>query len=141
MADSSQAARQKFEKWGNAKGAHVERSWNGEYYENRLVESAWQGWQAALDHFPGYAGWISVGERLPEVGGTYLVRVKQPDLPSDATDFGFFVKFEDGPKWSITGVWPDKHEITHWMPLPHPPKPVRRAERVQKEVRDELPRR
>ena len=47
MSDHSKALateREKFEAWGNAKGAHIERSWNGECYENRLVESAWQGW-------------------------------------------------------------------------------------------------
>lgn len=42
-------AREQFEKWGNAKGAHIELSWSGEDYENCLVESAWQGWQARSD--------------------------------------------------------------------------------------------
>lgn len=71
--------------------------------------------------------WISVKEKLPAVGGTYLVRMRQPALPSDATHFGYFVKFEDGPKWSISGTWPDtpdKHEITHWMEMPTPPVPA-----------------
>jgi len=44
-----EATREAFEKWGNAKGAHIERSWNGEFYENRLVESAWQGFQAGAE--------------------------------------------------------------------------------------------
>lgn len=43
--------RRNFEKWANAKGT-VGNSWNGEYYENFLHETAWQSWQAraALEH-------------------------------------------------------------------------------------------
>ena len=42
----SDQLRERFQVWANAKGAHVEASWNGEFYENRLVESAWQGYKA-----------------------------------------------------------------------------------------------
>lgn len=42
-------ARQAFERWGNAKGAHVECSWNGRYYENKLVDTSFQGWQAGRE--------------------------------------------------------------------------------------------
>lgn len=65
--------------------------------------------------------WISVKERLPEkadTGWDYLVRVV---LPSDG---GTFVRqtrviaydFLD-KKWCCTGMI-----VTHWMPLPEPPK-------------------
>lgn len=62
--------------------------------------------------------WISVSERLPEVGGRYLVVT---DSSSDP--------FVDAATWS-RGVWwsgmsPAEEwgmEITHWMPLPEFPK-------------------
>ncbi len=45
MTDEIERAR--FEKWANAKGT-MGNSWNGEYYENKLHDAAWQSWQAAL---------------------------------------------------------------------------------------------
>ena len=66
--------------------------------------------------------WISVKERLPEVGGLYLVAI-EPTAPFTKTlvQTAAFVIFEDGGKFSITGRWPDSHLFTHWQPLPDPP--------------------
>lgn len=68
--------------------------------------------------------WISVDERLPEEGGAYLIVVKE--------------KYESEKEWryhvdvaSFTFDWDcifhdwDEGQgihITHWMPLPPPPK-------------------
>jgi hypothetical protein len=59
--------------------------------------------------------WISVKERLPKESGDYLI-----------TDTGTcFVSYFDveEQKWEFFGVEFWKHEeVTHWMPLPEPPK-------------------
>lgn len=56
--------------------------------------------------------WISVDERLPEVG-----RIKDPKLR--------WLVFEDN-KINISGLhpsyWKKDTGITHWKPLPKPPK-------------------
>ena len=63
--------------------------------------------------------WISVEDRLPAESGTYIT----------AADDGHakrvtFVKWQKRNKlWELTGArsyW----RITHWMPLPEPPKEV-----------------
>ena len=56
--------------------------------------------------------WVSVTERLPGKTGRYLC-VYEPyhDLCA-CVDFGLFIV---GEGWCVSGV-------THWMPLPEPPK-------------------
>ena len=44
--------------------------------------------------------WINVKDRLPESAGWYLV-------------------FFRGKKWPFDNHY---HKVTHWMPLPEPPK-------------------
>lgn len=64
-------------------------------------------------------GWISSEERLPEEGVTVLVEGgvarRKP---------GFWVSGMVEPLW----MQPIKSEVTHWMPLPVPPKPVDEGE-------------
>ena len=54
--------------------------------------------------------WISVKDRLPEVAGWYLVFYN-----GSAMQVAFF----KGKKWPFDNHY---HTITHWMPLPEPPK-------------------
>ena len=56
--------------------------------------------------------WISVKERLPEKDGSYIVR-------SSLTGKVFTAHF-----WTGNGTWSGsaKTYISHWMPLPEPPK-------------------
>lgn len=64
--------------------------------------------------------WIPVTERLPESEGTYLVYTERGTVYANH----FYTKkvFRDDyvrePQWSQRG----KVKVTHWMPLPEPPK-------------------
>lgn len=55
--------------------------------------------------------WISVKERLPEEEGEYLVFYKYKEN-EDRVDIALFSRFG----------WHKAYEITHWQPLPEPPK-------------------
>ena len=65
--------------------------------------------------------WIPVTERLPEHFGTFIVAVDERDNNStvyvDCADFDCFAK-----RWKTWGYFEDGWEVTHWMPLPTPPK-------------------
>lgn len=59
--------------------------------------------------------WISVEDRLPEVdetGYTYVLVCMDDEFITTA-DFTTDESF---------GLWEDSGEVTHWMPLPEPPK-------------------
>lgn len=64
--------------------------------------------------------WIPVTERLPESEGTYLVYTKRGSVY--ASHFYEKKVFRDDyvreQQWSQRG----KVKVTHWMPLPEPPK-------------------
>ena len=68
--------------------------------------------------------WISVEERLPEVGGTYLIAGENKPFPM-AVHLAHFVRFESGPVWSFDGHYKaiDAPNIKYWQPLPTPPAP------------------
>ena len=58
--------------------------------------------------------WIPVTERLPKDGAEVLAFNK--------TGFAYVDCWADG-KWKINSMVDEEHEIvTHWMPLPEPPK-------------------
>lgn len=60
--------------------------------------------------------WIPVGERFPEAGKEVLCLTK---------GFGQWVATWDDygdEMWSDGEIWMNKYGITHWMPLPEPPK-------------------
>ena len=63
--------------------------------------------------------WIPVSERLPNTFGEYIVACKDAfgEVYSDYADYDPFAK-----RWK-TGLFLDNGEsVTHWMPLPEPPK-------------------
>lgn len=63
-----------------------------------------------------YTGWISVKDRLPNVGDRVLF------LSEGEIDFAYYFK-EEGWKLMDGGDWHTIHSlITHWMPLPQPPR-------------------
>ena len=49
--------------------------------------------------------WIDVRDRRPDHGNPVLVRTTEPGFEIDWLDCGYFY-----------------HDVTHWMPLPEPPK-------------------
>lgn len=55
--------------------------------------------------------WISIDERLPEESAWYLVNI----INHFGLDMVTFTHYTKGLGWGI----PD---VTHWMPLPEPPK-------------------
>ena len=55
--------------------------------------------------------WISVEERLPEESAWYIVNI----INHFGLDFVTFTYYTKGYGWGV----PD---VTHWMPLPKPPK-------------------
>ena len=62
--------------------------------------------------------WISVDDRLPQKNGRYLTANKRWDDKINVFDLWF-----DGGFWYVDGeddVF--DFEVTHWMPMPNPPK-------------------
>jgi hypothetical protein len=63
--------------------------------------------------------WIPVSERLPECDGRYLCNVKSFSFPG--TFYRTILQYVDGG--FVEGhIYTD--DVTHWMPLPEPPKEV-----------------
>ena len=63
--------------------------------------------------------WIPVSERLPENFGEYIVTVQEEtgELYSDYADYDPYHK-----KWRTGLFLGVRDNVTHWMPLPEPPK-------------------
>ena len=64
--------------------------------------------------------WIPVSERLPKYFGNFIVAIRNPNsekLGVDSADFDPFKKY-----WYPSMCWDKGYEVTHWMPLPEPPK-------------------
>ena len=70
------------------------------------------------EHFKN--GWISVKERIPEATDVYLVNAVHRYNKNDGyRSPQIRLYFKDDNEWQ--GL-PDLYEVTHWMPLPEPPK-------------------
>ena len=62
--------------------------------------------------------WIPVSERLPENAGRYLTAIIRANDERDVFDLWF-----DCGEWYIDENDDEFiHKVTHWMPLPEPPK-------------------
>ncbi len=60
------------------------------------------------------AGWISVRQKLPEVGHDYLV--------TDGAACMVAAFRLENQEWDFWGIrWWSNDEVTHWMPLPSTP--------------------
>ncbi len=72
-------------------------------------------WYAKELYAAGYrkqSGWISVDERLPDGNGRFLV--------VDDEGYTVVASWDDLAGWILHIV--RQNPITHWMPLPEPPK-------------------
>lgn len=68
----------------------------------------------------GKPKWIPVTERFPEHFGVFIVAIREPNkerVGKDCADFDPFAK-----TWLPSMCWDKGYEVTHWMPLPEPPK-------------------
>ena len=61
--------------------------------------------------------WVPVDERLPTDSKAYMVRFE------DAVFEYAFARYYDG-KWRWESGQPRPYDVTHWRPLPAPPKEV-----------------
>ena len=64
--------------------------------------------------------WIPVTERLPDYLGVFVVAIREPykeRVGNDCADFDPFAK-----TWLPSMCWDKGYKVTHWMPLPEPPK-------------------
>jgi hypothetical protein len=78
--------------------------------------------------------WIPVTERLPEVVDSYLVVVKckydwekEYDIDVDVATYNPYEKAYIDDCWNTYNDWNEGQQyihVTHWMPLPEPPKAV-----------------
>lgn len=63
----------------------------------------------------GKDAWISTKDRLPEVRKDVIIHHKECGV--------FEAFFTDDGYWETdSGWWSRQKEVTHWMPLPKPPK-------------------
>ena len=63
--------------------------------------------------------WISTKERLPTKDAAYLIHAESADPDKPFIHIGWYNPNGDG--WSLV-LKPFIEAITHWMPLPNPPK-------------------
>lgn len=76
-----------------------------------VSEDYCKGWNDAVDKMPK---WISVNERLPENQFIVLAYVHH------SYELVRWNEYEE--IWEHEFGWFNKDEVTHWMPLPEPPK-------------------
>ena len=86
--------------------------------------------QHLIDNGVTVQEWISVDDRLPDETGRYLAvkkRIAPDELGGNRTDIVILRFFVDKgfrmpthiPEWINKEI---NEEVTHWMPLPQPPK-------------------
>jgi hypothetical protein len=75
-------------------------------------------------------GWVKRSERLPTVGGTYLVGAYDDTTPLPRTFVRFwasFFLFDAGPEWQILDAEHEHRTVEYWIDLPpHPEHPGRK---------------
>ena len=74
-----------------------------------------RGWNDAVDEMPH---WISVEERLPEDYEDVVIIMR------NGASSWYRVAYREYGGWSFGGGRRVPDEVTHWMPIPQPPKEV-----------------
>jgi hypothetical protein len=67
----------------------------------------------------GKPKWIPVTERLPNYFGDFIVAVKE-GTGNRYSDYASYDPYQQ--KWRTGCMLGRMDEVTHWMPLPEPPK-------------------
>lgn len=100
-----------------------------------IDKSCFDCWNTPMGEVVKMSEWISVKDRLPEKQGHYLVFTsinywKGGCNENNPNWFGTTKGYENTPTsvldcfFDCTGDWNRvcNHHVTHWMPLPEPPK-------------------
>ena len=87
-----------------------------QYEDQKLSETCFRAADAIEKLQSQLPKWIPVSERLPEVGKRVLFSYrgyikKQPRI---------FIGWYNGKQWD--SLFATEYDVTHWMPLPEPPK-------------------
>ena len=80
----------------------------------------------AVNDVPAFSGWISVKDRLPEVDKPILYCAFGRSV-GEGVYRGFDGVHHVWNMYAVSGTHWD-NEVTHWMPLPEPPKEENDAE-------------
>lgn len=90
----------------------IDLSMDNEDYVSSVTSALFRSWLARAEQ----AGWISVEDSLPETEGYVIVA-----WANGYVDLSRFThdKYSHGGSWHPDFI-PD--DITHWQPLPQPPK-------------------
>jgi hypothetical protein len=75
-------------------------------------------------------GWVKRSERLPRVGGTYLVGAYDDTMNLPRTFVRFWASlflFETGPEWQIRDAEHEHRTVEYWIDLPPHPEHVIRS--------------
>ena len=94
---------------------NIKLGWRGEKIEVAISQGNIADYLIA--HGVTVQEWISVTERLPEESGMYIVTAND----GHAQRVSFVQWQKKNRMWNLTGArsyW----RVTHWMPLPQPPK-------------------
>lgn len=81
-------------------------------YQDELIP----GFRKTIEELEAKGKWISVNDRLPETKGFVLVCTENEFYKTRNVSKA---RYRNGEWRSNGGIWTN---VTHWMPLPEPPK-------------------
>lgn len=90
----------------------IKMRFSGGYNDDGTLLVPYRDVITAINQAPTAFEWISTKDRLPEKADDVLFYTALPTF-----EIGYF----DGVEW-YSDVSFDRDEVTHWMPLPKPPK-------------------
>lgn len=104
-------------KYGNYteqdKFLYLGRNPNTNMYTIPHIQDMWRGWLARAEQ----TGWISVEEELPDYGITVLTATEEGFVSTGCLVEERGTEFDCIWRFAVTSS-----PITHWQPLPQPPK-------------------